>query len=58
MEKAQKTRAIILLLILIAIGGLVLYGRATPPSQTLHTTTVPPSIEGPHTPPPGYAVPR
>lgn len=30
MDKATKTRAIILLLILIAIGGIVMYGQNKP----------------------------
>ena len=35
MKKSEKTRAIILLIILIAIGGVVMYGGATPPSQDI-----------------------
>lgn len=34
MKKFEKTRAIILLIILVAIGGIVMYGGATPPSET------------------------
>jgi hypothetical protein len=53
-KKLNKTQAIILLLVLIAIGGIVLYGKDTPSI----TKKVPPLIEGPTTPPPGYAAPR
>ncbi len=34
MKKAEKTKAIILLLVLIAIGGIVMYGEKTPPIKS------------------------
>lgn len=55
MKEISKTYAIILLIIMIAIGGIVLYGKNRGPEIT---RKVPPLIKGPSTPPPGYAAPR
>jgi hypothetical protein len=55
MKVENKTQAIILLLILIAIGGIVMYGKKIPQKNT---ENIVPSIKGPTTPPPGYAAPR
>lgn len=52
----KEKLAIILLLILIAIGGVVMYGEKRPQKVTNDLT--PPSIKGPSTPPPGYVTPR
>jgi hypothetical protein len=52
-----KNQAIILLLVFIAIGGLVLYGSHDAP-QLNSTGIVAPKMEGPSTPPPGYAAVR
>lgn len=49
MDPAKKTQAIILLIILIAIGGLVLYNKE---QQNDIKQNFKPQIEGPTSPPP------
>lgn len=51
MRVENKTLAIFLLLVLIAIGGIVMYGPKMP-SKVIPEN--PPSIKGPIEPPPGY----
>jgi hypothetical protein len=54
MKLEKKTQTILLFIILIAIGGIVMYGgkqSKTPPQTPLQ-------IKGPSMPPPGYATPR
>ncbi len=57
MKVENKRKAIILLLTLIAIGGIVMYGGEQPPRRQTETSTIP-KIKGPTTPPPGYEAPR
>jgi hypothetical protein len=52
----KERLAIVLLIILIAIGGIVMYGEKRPSKATEELT--PPRVKGPPTPPPGYAAPR
>jgi hypothetical protein len=52
----NRTQTIILLIVFIAIGGIVLYGTKNETVVTNSITT--PKIQGPSTPPPGYANPR
>ncbi len=55
MKVESRTRTIILLLILIAIGGIVMYGgEKTPVEKAKENSKTPPVIKGPTTPPPSY----
>ncbi len=55
MKIEKKTQTIMLFILLIIIGGLVLY-RNKEPSKTNPNT--PPQIKGPTMPPPDYATQR
>ncbi len=50
----NKTYAIILLLILVALGGIILYGKKLEGMPT----TPPTNTHGPSVPPPGYEATR
>ena len=52
----KERLAITLLIILIAIGGIVMYGEKRPSKNADGVNS--PSIKGPSTPPPGYAATR
>ncbi len=54
MKLEKKTQTIVLFIILIAIGGIVMYGKKQP-KTSIHS---PLQIKGPSMPPPGYATPR
>lgn len=59
MKVENKTQAILLLLVLIAIGGMVMYGKdknapTLKKARTSEMPLVPPVIKGPTTPPPSY----
>lgn len=56
MKVKNKAQAIILLIILIAIGGVVMYSSKPTPKLTPKNITT--MIKGPATPPPGYAASR
>ncbi|MCE9517894.1 hypothetical protein K8Q96_02755 [Candidatus Nomurabacteria bacterium] len=55
-KELSKTQTIFLLIIFIIIGGIVLYG--TKKEDRLLKDTSSPKMQGPSTPPPGYANPR
>jgi hypothetical protein len=55
-KELNKTQTIFLLIVFIAIGGIVLYGTKKENELTNDITT--PKMQGPSTPPPGYANPR
>lgn len=56
MKQIRNTKtALALLAILVALGGIILYGRHTPGiKETAPTPHFAPTITGPKTPPPGY----
>lgn len=58
MKVTNRRHAIILLLILIAIGGIVMYGGQKVSRAPRASLFVPPTIKGPSSPPPGYEPPR
>lgn len=53
MSSKDKTIAYIGLIILIAIGGIVLYGKKESGPQPSNIITAP-LVKGPTSPPPGY----
>lgn len=55
-KELSKTQTIFLLIIFIIIGGIILYG--TKKEDRLLEDTSSPKMQGPSTPPPGYANPR
>ena len=58
MKVTNRKQAIILLLILIAIGGVVMYGGHKVPRTEKTSLDATPRIKGPSSPPPGYEPPR
>lgn len=57
MEQKQKIKVYILLIVLIAIGGIVLYGKDKEVNTNLNKELTPPKIKGPTSPPPTSIVP-